>query len=107
MLYSHQYYIYVHILLTRINSVIASIYVHILQLFEGLKAYRGVDGKVRLFRPDMNCQRLNKSAEYSCLPVSNYYCCFKIEVLIMYERCVYLIPKLAVGNNIAIFVIAI
>ena len=41
-----------------------------LQLFEGLKAYKGVDEKIRLFRPDMNCKRLNKSAEYSCLPVS-------------------------------------
>ena len=41
------------------------------QLFEGLKAFYGDDGKVRMFRPDMNCKRLNQSAEYACLPVSN------------------------------------
>ncbi|XP_065909960.1 branched-chain-amino-acid aminotransferase, cytosolic-like [Dysidea avara] len=39
-----------------------------IELFEGLKAFYGVDGKVRLFRPDMNCKRLNRSAELACLP---------------------------------------
>ncbi|MBO4768123.1 MAG: branched-chain amino acid aminotransferase [Bacteroidales bacterium] len=32
--------------------------------FEGLKAYRGVDGRVRLFRPDENCKRMASSARY-------------------------------------------
>ena len=27
------------------------------QAFEGLKAFRGVDGKVRIFRPEANAQR--------------------------------------------------
>ena len=45
------------------------------QLFEGLKAFYGEDGKVRIFRPDMNCKRLNQSAEYACLPVSYVYPC--------------------------------
>jgi len=27
------------------------------QLFEGLKAYRGFDGKIRLFRPELNVAR--------------------------------------------------
>jgi len=27
------------------------------QLFEGMKAYRGNDGKIRLFRPEMNIAR--------------------------------------------------
>ena len=44
-----------------------------IQLFEGLKAFCGEDGKVRIFRPDMNCKRLNQSAEYACLPVSYVY----------------------------------
>lgn len=30
--------------------------------FEGLKAFRGVDGKVRMFRPDENARRLRRSA---------------------------------------------
>lgn len=39
-----------------------------LQLFEGLKVYRGVDGKIRTFRPDLNMQRMNSSALGSGLP---------------------------------------
>lgn len=38
------------------------------QLFEGLKAYRGVDGNIRVFRPDMNMARMNASAARSGLP---------------------------------------
>lgn len=37
-------------------------------VFEGLKAYRGVDGKIRLFRPNKNMARLNVSAERLSLP---------------------------------------
>lgn len=40
----------------------------IFQLFEGLKVYRGVDGKIRMFRPDLNMQRMNNSALGSGLP---------------------------------------
>ena len=32
------------------------------EIFEGLKAYRGADGKVRLFRPDENGARMKNSA---------------------------------------------
>ncbi|XP_043267365.1 branched-chain-amino-acid aminotransferase, cytosolic isoform X3 [Venturia canescens] len=38
------------------------------ELFEGMKAYRGVDGKIRIFRPDMNMERMNSSAIRSGLP---------------------------------------
>lgn len=37
-------------------------------VFEGLKAYRGVDGVVRLFRPDRNAQRLRASCARLCIP---------------------------------------
>ncbi|KPJ16861.1 Branched-chain-amino-acid aminotransferase, cytosolic [Papilio machaon] len=40
-----------------------------IQLFEGLKAYRGVDDKIRLFRPDLNMRRMNLAAERSGLPM--------------------------------------
>lgn len=40
-----------------------------LELFEGLKAFRGVDGKVRLFRVEDNARRLRASAERLCLPL--------------------------------------
>lgn len=34
------------------------------EAFEGLKAYRGKDGKVRLFRVDENAKRMQSSADY-------------------------------------------
>lgn len=38
------------------------------ECFEGLKAYRGVDGRLRLFRPDCNGERLSTSAQRASLP---------------------------------------
>ncbi|CAD7090128.1 unnamed protein product [Hermetia illucens] len=38
------------------------------ELFEGMKAYRGVDGRIRIFRPEMNMHRMNVSAKRSGLP---------------------------------------
>jgi len=38
------------------------------ELFEGMKAYRGHDDKIRMFRPLHNMVRLNGSAERACLP---------------------------------------
>lgn len=38
-------------------------------LFEGLKAYRDPKGEIRLFRPDMNMTRMNRSAHRISLPV--------------------------------------
>ncbi len=37
-------------------------------VFEGLKAFMGKDGKVRIFRPDMNYRRLCDSCERLCIP---------------------------------------
>ncbi|XP_063530400.1 branched-chain-amino-acid aminotransferase, cytosolic isoform X1 [Cydia strobilella] len=42
-----------------------------IQLFEGMKAYRGVDDKIRLFRPDLNMKRMNLAAHRSGLPIFN------------------------------------
>ena len=39
-------------------------------LFEGMKAYRDQNGKVTLFRPDMNMKRMVTSAKRLALPVS-------------------------------------
>jgi len=38
------------------------------EMFEGLKAYRGNDGKARLFRPDMNGKRTNDTNKRLCIP---------------------------------------
>eukprot|EP00245_Coleochaete_scutata_P014068 TRINITY_DN589_c0_g1_i1.p1 TRINITY_DN589_c0_g1~~TRINITY_DN589_c0_g1_i1.p1 ORF type:complete len:501 (-),score=49.87 TRINITY_DN589_c0_g1_i1:535-2037(-) len=39
-----------------------------MECFEGMKAYRGVDGRIRLFRPRMNMARLAKSCSRLSLP---------------------------------------
>ncbi|XP_044198615.1 branched-chain-amino-acid aminotransferase, cytosolic isoform X1 [Thunnus albacares] len=39
-----------------------------IQLFEGLKAYRGDDNRLRLFRPMLNMNRMANSAKRACLP---------------------------------------
>ncbi|PWM38921.1 MAG: branched-chain amino acid aminotransferase [Clostridiales bacterium] len=38
------------------------------EIFEGMKAYRGDDGSVYLFRPQENFKRLNSSCERMCIP---------------------------------------
>ena len=35
-----------------------------IECFEGLKAFMGKDGKVRIFRPDENAARLQRSARF-------------------------------------------
>jgi len=37
-------------------------------VFDGLKAFRGTDGTIRLFRPRMHAERLNRSCERLCIP---------------------------------------
>ncbi|PRP78842.1 branched-chain amino acid aminotransferase [Planoprotostelium fungivorum] len=42
-----------------------------IQLFEGMKAYKDKEGRVRLFRPDKNFERMNNSARRLALPTLN------------------------------------
>lgn len=37
-------------------------------IFEGLKAYKHEDGRIALFRPEKNVERLNNSAQRMCIP---------------------------------------
>ena len=37
-------------------------------IFEGLKEYKQVDGRIALFRPEKNVARLNRSAKRMCIP---------------------------------------
>lgn len=46
----------------------ASVLHYATECFEGMKAYRGHDGKLRLFRPERNCARMLKSATRIALP---------------------------------------
>ena len=59
--------------ITSSNNICANIlrnYYYAVQCFEGMKAYRGPDGKVRLFRPMENMNRMKRSAVAASLPVS-------------------------------------
>lgn len=38
-------------------------------IFEGLKAYKNINGEVRIFRPDMNAKRFIESCERMCMPI--------------------------------------
>ncbi|TCT14382.1 branched chain amino acid aminotransferase [Natranaerovirga pectinivora] len=38
------------------------------EMFEGMKAYKGVDGRVLLFRPEKNIERTNKTNDRICIP---------------------------------------
>ncbi len=49
-------------------SVAANVMHYGQAIFEGMKAFRGKDGKVRLFRPDANAKRLNSSARQLVMP---------------------------------------
>ncbi|EAW18625.1 branched-chain amino acid aminotransferase, cytosolic [Aspergillus fischeri NRRL 181] len=42
------------------------------ECFEGMKVYRGYDGKLRLFRPDCNGERLVMSAQRTSLPTFRF-----------------------------------
>ncbi len=47
----------------------AAIVLHYSQtIFEGMKAYYGVDGKIRIFRPKDHYKRLCRSADRMCIP---------------------------------------
>ena len=46
----------------------AAIFFYAQSIFEGLKAFRGVDGKIRRFRPNKHVERLNRSAARMCMP---------------------------------------
>ncbi|KAM6520149.1 hypothetical protein FALCPG4_013701 [Fusarium falciforme] len=47
----------------------ASVLHYATECFEGLKVYRGYDGKLRIFRPDRNAARLRMSANRISLPI--------------------------------------
>jgi branched-chain amino acid aminotransferase len=46
----------------------AAVFHYSQELFDGLKAFRGADGKVRLFRLDRHCRRMHDGAPRLCMP---------------------------------------
>ncbi|XP_072000908.1 branched-chain-amino-acid aminotransferase, cytosolic isoform X2 [Engystomops pustulosus] len=45
-----------------------SVFNYAIELFEGMKAYRGADGEIRMFRPQLNMERMLRSAKRLTLP---------------------------------------
>ena len=57
------------------------------EVFEGMKAYFGADGKVRLFRPEENMARLNLSNRRLCIPeIDEAFAVKAIEELVRIDR---------------------
>ncbi|VDK59998.1 unnamed protein product [Cylicostephanus goldi] len=48
------------------------------ELFEGLKAYRGADNRIRMFRPELNMARMRRFFDLYC---SFYRWCFQLPPL--------------------------
>lgn len=46
----------------------AAVLHYAIEMFEGMKAYKTADGRVLLFRPDMNIKRTNATNERVCIP---------------------------------------
>ncbi|AEH45235.1 branched-chain amino acid aminotransferase [Thermodesulfatator indicus DSM 15286] len=56
-------------------------------IFEGLKAYYGVDGRIRLFRPERNMARMNYSAKRMCMPaIDKEFALHAIKTLVDLEK---------------------
>jgi branched-chain amino acid aminotransferase len=60
--------------------------------FEGLKAYRGADGLVRMFRPDENAKRLQSSAYYLDMPAPNMEMFLDMCIMCVQENWDYIPP---------------
>jgi len=57
------------------------------EVFEGLKAYCGADGKIRLFRPAENMARLNLSNGRLCIPpIDEAFAVHAVEELVKVDR---------------------
>lgn len=57
------------------------------EVFEGMKAYRGKDGKIRLFRPEKNMARLNSSNDRLCIPpVDEEFCLEAVKALVKVDE---------------------
>jgi branched-chain amino acid aminotransferase len=69
-------------------------------IFEGLKAYRCPDGKIQLFRPEKNMERLNRSARRLCMPEIDVP--FQLEILdVLIKQDADWIPR-SVGSSLYI-----
>ena len=54
-------------------------------LHEGMKAFRHSDGRISIFRPDMNMKRMNTSAQRIALPVGIHVAAGLLQTFLMYH----------------------
>jgi len=71
-----------------------------IECFEGLKAFRGKDGKVRLFRPEENARRLQRSAEYLGIEAPSVEMFVEMCMQAVRENIDYLPPYEATGASL-------
>ncbi|WML38074.1 branched-chain amino acid aminotransferase [Neobacillus sp. OS1-2] len=56
-------------------------------IFEGMKAYKGADGSIQLFRPEKNMKRFNDSCDRLCIPqIDEDFLLHAIKQLIFTEK---------------------
>uniref|UniRef100_A0A8C4WZI9 Branched-chain-amino-acid aminotransferase n=1 Tax=Eptatretus burgeri TaxID=7764 RepID=A0A8C4WZI9_EPTBU len=67
-----------------------------MQLFEGMKAFYGEDGNIRMFRPQLNMSRMRRTAMRACLPDFS-----EVELLECVRRLVELEKKWVPKSNIS------
>ncbi|KAL3456692.1 aminotransferase [Aspergillus heterothallicus] len=68
------------------------------ECFEGLKVYRGFDGKLRIFRPDHNCARMCLSAHRVSLPTMDPTELKKLITILCSIDCPRWLPKDRAGS---------
>lgn len=57
------------------------------EVFEGMKAYRGEQGQILLFRPEENFARLNRSNKRMCIPeLDEEYCLDALKKLVALDK---------------------
>ena len=65
-----------------------------------MKAYKCADGKVRMFRPDQNVDRLLMSSARSVMPVSELHIVYiKLYILYILKYIFYILCIAYVANN--------
>ncbi len=81
-------------------STFAGAFHYAIECFEGLKAFRGKDGKVRLFRPEENAKRLQRSAKYLGIEAPSTEMFVEMCKQVVRENIEYLPPYEATGASL-------
>ena len=81
-------------------STFCSAFHYAIECFEGLKAFRGKDGRIRLFRPEENAKRLIRSAKYLGIEAPSVEMFVEMCKRVVLENIDYLPPYEATGASL-------